>query len=120
MNNKDLSVLHHILDYCGQIQETMGEYNSSKERFLKNATFHNAVCLCLLQIGELSILLSDEFTDTNAEIQWREIKLLRNIVAHRYGQVDYNIIWEICLTDIPAMVDFCTIIINEQLAKDRQ
>jgi len=40
-------------------------------------------------------------------MQWREIKLLRNIVAHRYGQIDYDIIWDICLTDIPEMIDFC-------------
>jgi len=32
---------------------------------------------------------------------------LRNIVAHRYGQVDYGIIWDICLADIPEMIDFC-------------
>ena len=55
-------------------------------------TFHNAVCLCLLQIGELVSVLSDEFKEENPTMSWREIKLLRNIVAHRYGQVDYEII----------------------------
>ena len=46
-------------------------------------------------------------------MQWREIKLLRNIVAHRYGQVDYDIIWDICLTDVPEMIDFCNQKIND-------
>jgi len=61
-----------------------------------------------LQIGELVSVLSDGFKEENTAIQWREIKLLRNIVAHRYGQVDYDIIWDICCRDIPDLMDFCS------------
>ena len=78
-------------------------------------TFRNAVCLCLLQIGELVTGLSDDFKDKNASIQWREIKLLRNIVAHRYGQVDYEIIWDICTSDIPVLTEFCLKKIDSQV-----
>ena len=114
MNNKDISILRHILNYCEQIKETGKEFNNSKKLFLESATFHNAICLCLLQIGELVSIFSDEFKESHSEIQWREIKLLRNIVAHRYGQIDYDIIWDICLSDIPELTDFCITILNEQ------
>jgi len=115
MSVKDSDILRHILSYCNQITETSKEFNDSKERFDKSATFRNAVCLCLLQIGELVAVLSDEFKQSNPEVQWREIKILRNIVAHRYGRIDYDIIWEICLADVPVMIDFCTnIIIKEE------
>ncbi|MCL2513186.1 MAG: DUF86 domain-containing protein [Oscillospiraceae bacterium] len=110
MNNesaKDLDILRHILNYCSQIIETKKEFDNSKKRFSENATFRNAVCLCLLQIGELVTILSDKFKKDNPEIEWRDIKLLRNIVAHRYGKIDYDIIWDICLTDVPEMADFC-------------
>jgi len=114
MNTKDLDILRYILKYCEQINETSSEFDNSKERFDKSATFRNAICLCILQIGELVAILSDEFKTTNSTVQWREIKLLRNIVAHRYGQIDYDIIWDICLTDIPELIDFCTKILKEQ------
>ena len=114
MNNKDLDILRHILEYCGQINETRAEFDNSKDKFDKSATFRNAVCLCLLQTGELVTILSDEFKDANPTVQWREIKLLKNIVAHRYGKIDYDIIWDICLTDIPEMIEFCTKILNGQ------
>jgi len=114
MNSKDLDILRHILRYCGQINETSNEFNNSKNRFLGSATFRNAICLCLLQIGELVTILSDDFKKNNLAIQWREIKLLRNIVAHRYGQIDFEIVWDICLTDIPELIDFCTKILDEQ------
>jgi uncharacterized protein with HEPN domain len=107
MSNNDVNALSYILKYCLQINETSIEFNSSKDRFNESATFRNAICLCLLQIGELVTILSDDFKDENPNMRWREIKLLRNIVAHRYGQIDYDNIWEICLTNIPEMIDFC-------------
>ena len=107
MSNNDSSILRYILKYCTQINDTSSEFDNSRDRFDESATFRNAVCLCLLQIGELVSALSDDFKEENTAMQWREIKLLRNIVAHRYGQVDYDIIWDICLADIPEMIVFC-------------
>ena len=115
MNSKDIDILRHILRYCEQINITSGEFDNSKEKFDNSATFRNAVCLCLLQIGELVTILSEDFKKDNSAVQWREIKLLRNIVAHRYGKIDYDIIWEICLNDIPEMATFCINILNEQI-----
>jgi len=117
MSNNDMQILSYILKYCTQINETNAEFNNSKERFSESATYRNAICLCLLQIGELVTVLSDEFKDKHTAIQWREIKLLRNIVAHRYGQIDYDIIWDICTDDIPELIDFCNVQINEQSAE---
>ncbi|MCL2634254.1 MAG: DUF86 domain-containing protein [Oscillospiraceae bacterium] len=114
MNTKDRDILRHILRYCVQINETSREFSNSKERFTESATFRNAVCLCLLQIGELVTVLSDEFKGNNTNISWREIKLLRNIVAHRYGKVDFDIIWDILENDIPDLHDFCEEIIITQ------
>ena len=107
MNTNDLDILQHILTYCKQIQETSIEFDNNKKRFMESVTFRNAVCMCLLQIGELVNILSVEIKENNPIIPWREIKLLRNIVVHRYGKIDYDIIWDICLTDIPDLIDFC-------------
>ena len=107
MSIKDYDIIRHILSYCGQIQSTEDEFGNSKASFDESVTFRNAVCLCLLQIGELVTILSDEAKANHPEIQWREIKLLRNIVAHRYGRIDFDIIWDICQTDIPELMEFC-------------
>ena len=107
MSNNDVRILSRILMYCMQIRDTCAEFNDSRDRFIDSATFRNAVCLCLLQIGELVSILSDEFKEENGDMQWREIKALRNIVAHRYEQVNYDIIWDVCHDDVPEMVDFC-------------
>ena len=118
MNSKDLDILRHILMYCKQIKETSNEFDNDKKRFKESVTFRNAVCLCILQIGELVTILSDEFKNNNSTVQWREIKLLRNIVAHRYGKIDYDIVWDICLNDIPEMMDFCAKIIDDDAVEE--
>jgi len=53
MSSNGSSILSYILKYCTQINDTSSEFDNSKDRFEESATFQNAVCLCLLQIGEL-------------------------------------------------------------------
>lgn len=39
------------------------------------------------------------------------MKGMRNLVAHNYGSMDREIIWETAMVDIPALKQFC----DEQL-----
>lgn len=106
-NQRNASILEHILSYCCEIEETVLRFGIDKELFLRDSVYHNAVALCILQIGELVGILSDEFKAAHAEMPWREIKLMRNIVAHRYGTVDHSITWDVVTGDIPNLKAFC-------------
>ena len=44
---------------------------------------------------------------------WRQIRGMRNIVAHSYGTVDPEITWEILTEDIPKLKAYCCQIIGE-------
>lgn len=111
--NKDKSAIKHILDYCERIQDTAEFFSFSKEHFLENHIFRDAVSLCVLQIGELTGILSDSFKEKYSNIQWRQIKALRNIVAHHYGKIDSDLLWEILLNDIPQLQADCKRILEE-------
>lgn len=64
--------------------------------------------MCVLQIGELAGKLTEDFRDaTSDEIPWRAVRGLRNIVAHTYGKVDSNSLWETITGDIPELKAFC-------------
>ena len=112
-NNRDLSILRHIVSYCGQIEEAVTRFGGDKAVFEKDTVYHNAVSLCILQIGELVGNLTEEFRTAHPAIPWREIKLMRNIVAHRYGTVDHSITWDIVAKDIPELKRFCVQILSE-------
>lgn len=47
----------------------------------------------LHKIGEGVARLPDDFIAAHPDVAWRSMKAVRNVVAHEYEQVDYDIIW---------------------------
>ena len=93
----------HIVSYCEQIDIAVERFGKSYDTFVNDPVYHNAVSLCILQIGELVGNLSETFRAEHSAIPWRQIKLMRNIVAHRYGTVDHSITWDVVEHDIPEL-----------------
>jgi len=52
-------------------------------------------------IGEATSKLSDEIKARDESLPWREMKDLRNIVAHEYHRVDPARVWRVVTEDIP-------------------
>lgn len=107
MPNRDNSVIEHIKGYCEEIEKELKEIDNDKERFLNSSVYKNSLALCVLQIGELVGLLSEEFKLSNQEMDWRNIKGMRNVVAHKYGSFDFDVLWETVTEDIPKLYEFC-------------
>lgn len=63
--------------------------------------------MCLMQIGELTIKLSQEFKDGHTEIPWRAIRGMRNVVAHEYGNIDEETVWETAEGGTQELKEFC-------------
>lgn len=61
----------------------------------------------MLQIGELTTHFTEEFKQVYNEMPWNQIKALRNIVAHNYGKIDKEILWETVINDIPDLKEYC-------------
>lgn len=111
--DRDLRILEHIVSYCAQIDETILRFGDSAELFQSDAIYRNAAALCILQIGELVGNLSEDFRAQHQSIPWRQIKAMRNIVAHKYGTIDPDTTWEIIKDDIPALKKYCQSILEQ-------
>ena len=70
--------------------------------------------MCIVQIGELVGLLSDETKKLNRAVPWRAIKDTRNFYVHNYGAVDLPTVWETMNQDIPALLQVCTALLQEK------
>ena len=68
----------------------------------------------VLEIGYWWANLTDDFKEQHPAIPWRQIKAMRNIVAHSYGTVDPETTWEIITDDIPVLKKYCETIIASQ------
>ena len=72
----------------------------------------DACALRVLQIGENAGGLSDGFRERYPTVPWHEIIGLRNIIAHEYGNVDVEVLWEIVTENIPRLLDECRKIVR--------
>lgn len=58
---------------------------------------------CLQNIGEAAGRLSDAAKDAHPRVPWSDIVGLRNVLAHEYGAIDYERLWEIATIDVPLL-----------------
>lgn len=105
--DRDMQILEKIIGYCEDIEHAHGEYHRDYTVFCSNPTYRNAVALCLMQIGELTNKLSQEFKDDHSEIPWRAIRGMRNVVAHEYGRIDVETVWETAESGTKELMEFC-------------
>lgn len=108
MLSPDLQRISRIRDYCAEIEKTIARYGETFEQFDADADYQRSISFSILQIGELSGGLSEEYRQsTNNRIQWGPIKGMRNMVAHSYGNMSRRIIWKTAVMDIPVLKRFC-------------
>ncbi len=107
LQNRNRNILAHMLDYCNDIAVTHAEFGKDKERFLAARTNQNAIGMCILQIGELVKHLSAEFTAAHPQIDWRSAARARDIYAHHYGRMDFDMAWETATVVIDQLRAFC-------------
>lgn len=105
--SRDLTVLLHMKVYCKQILETLNRFNNSFENFLKDNDFQDSISMKIFQIGELVNHLSSEYlTETQNDINWNDIRGMRNRFAHGYFEMDRKIIFNASQNDIPQLQEF--------------
>ena len=66
---------------------------------------HSAIERKLEVFGEAAGRVSTEMQEADPQIPWKEIKGVRVILAHKYGDIDLSLIWEAAVNELP---DFLT------------
>lgn len=105
LDNEKLIKIH---EYCREIEKTIARYGVSYSVFDEDSDFQRSVSFSLLQIGEISNGLSEEFrNETKSEIPWHAIRGMRNMVAHSYGSMSREVIWDTATNSIQSLKTFC-------------
>ena len=103
MLDKDKIIINKLIKYCNEINTILVSINNDKNTYLNNAIYQLSTDMCIFQIGELSIHMSDEFKLKHLNIPWAEMKGMRNIHAHEYDNVDREQMWITLTEDIPVL-----------------
>ena len=113
MNDRDLSILRHIVRYCDEVDETLNMFERSKKAFYDSFVFRNAISMPIMQIGELATRLSEPFILENAHIPWKAIKGMRTFFAHQYGSMNIDLIWQTAVLRIPELREQCVKLLDD-------
>lgn len=92
--------------YLADIDEAMTDARTfaeghDLEDFIEDRQLRYAIERTLEIIGEATSNLSDEVKARNPSLPWREMRGLRNIVAHAYHRVDPARVWQVVTADLP-------------------
>ena len=81
--------------------------NINREIFDKSEDIKEIVCFNILQIGELAKGFDKNFLNKYNQMPWKDIKGMRDWVAHGYGTIDWNDVWNTASKDIAALRIYC-------------
>jgi len=110
---RDISLLKKIVRFCEEIEETHENFGNTLNNFNENKDYFKSVAMSLLQIGELANHLSQEFREKYNDIPYSLIVGLRNIVAHGYGSLNQQNVWDISHEYTPLLQARCLEILSE-------
>jgi uncharacterized protein with HEPN domain len=105
-----------ILTSMLRIREYIG--NHRFEQFKRNYLIVDAVVRNFEIIGEASKSIPKKIQKKYPEIPWKKMYGLRNLIAHEYFGIDYEMIWEIATVNLPQnIIDLQKIIDIEKSKK---
>lgn len=99
MNARDEQICKKILSEIRVAQELLNGVSS--DDFLRDERTARAICMTLINIGELVKNLTPELKDAHREIPWRAIAGMRDVTAHRYQTLRKEDVYRTCAEDIP-------------------
>lgn len=111
LNNKDYGILLQMVRYCHRIRLKIKDVSFTT--FASDDDLKEIICFNLLQIGELAKNFSNDFIKQYSKVPWKQIKGMRDKVAHGYGTLDLDLVYNTSQTEIPALLNYCNDILNE-------
>lgn len=107
MQDKDVFLLEDIIEHCEKVEQIARLCNNNFATFSSEDVYESSCAFHVMQIGELSNALSDNFKNNHPEVEWFKIVGLRNRIAHEYGDIDVASLWKTVEESIPELCRFC-------------
>ena len=98
MTRDDESLIEHILAASRNLAEIV---EAGRENFNVSWLLRSAAERQLEIIGEAAGNLSEHLQTRHPDLPVREARAMRNVIAHDYDNVDYDMVWTTISTSVP-------------------
>lgn len=99
MNSRDRRIIEKILSEIAVAGDLLK--GVSPEEFVCDERTVRALCMTLINIGELVKNLTPQLKEAHKDIPWRAISGMRDITAHKYQTLRKEDVYSTCVDDIP-------------------
>jgi uncharacterized protein with HEPN domain len=89
------------------------------KEFMTDDYFQSAVITKFSIIGESSGRLSDELRQRYPDVPWQKARRLRNVAVHAYFAIDWNVVWNAAVEDVPALRAQIAAILETEYPEDK-
>ncbi len=103
---------NRLPDYIDHIQQAAADARSfveglDRDDFLRDKRTQQAVIMSLIIIGEAATKVIDvysEFAQEHQEVPWRNMRGMRNRIAHGYFDINLDVVWETVQEWLPVLL----------------
>jgi uncharacterized protein with HEPN domain len=96
------SLLTDMLNACKEVSEFMD--GVSFDEFLSDRMLCRATERCLEIVGEAASRVTSTFRELHPEIPWHRLRGLRNVLAHDYGEIVEEVIYQCATLEVPTLI----------------
>ena len=102
MEHRDEILLKKVLSEIRVAKQMLGDADES--RFMQNEMMKRAVCMTVINIGELVKGLTEACRLSHPEVAWKEIAGFRDIAAHKYQSLRMEDVYVTVKEDFPVLM----------------
>ena len=102
MPKDNLVYVGHMLDMARQARQLVA--GKTRADYDADIVLRLALAHLVQSVGEAARRVSPVLQHANPDIPWRNIVGIRHKVVHDYFYVDFDIIWDVVTTDLPALM----------------
>ena len=100
-----------LADYLGHMRQAIADASGfvegmAKSDFMADKRTQQAVIMSLIVLGEAATKVMDrhpDFAQRNPAIPWRNMRGMRNRIAHGYFAIDLEVVWDTVQSALPAL-----------------
>ncbi|ACK65897.1 protein of unknown function DUF86 [Rippkaea orientalis PCC 8801] len=89
-------------------------HNVSYQELEANQEKQDAILRRITIIGEATKRLSPEFRQEHPSIPWKEIAGMRDIISHKYDEVDLAEVWTVIQINLPTLHNYIVTLLPEK------
>ncbi len=88
--------------------------NITYEQLKNNQEKQDAILRRITIVGEATKRLSPEFREKHSTIPWKQIAGMRDIISHKYDEIDLEEVWTVITVNLPSLHDYILPLLPEE------